>query len=484
MGALAPSVVVLGASLLGGPGLADPTADSRPSILLLVIDTLRADAVSAYGSSEDTTPRLDALAGDGLLYRRAYAPSPWTLPSHATLFTGLRADEHRTGMPGLGVLPENVSTVAELLGAAGYDTAALSENPIVSDLFQLLQGFEYRRSFSWLGKAVPGQPRRAVEFKVLHELRLWLGQRDPSRPYFLFVNLFDPHSPYEIRDENRFLPPGTDAATVRSRSTKPHWLLCAGLPSPKEVAVQRGLYLGDVAAADKTAGAIIDLLREQRGADELIIVATSDHGELFGEGRLMGHEFSLHGALLQVPLIVHGLADTPPAIIEQGVGLVDVPPSILRWAGLEVPAGLSSRPLPQAANEKGEAERGFLAAYSDTLKHAPEPWLRGGGKPEDTQTVRQFCGPSDPVFGGMASLTRYPHKFRWYERYPPELYDLRWDAQERSNQATFQRELVEAFTAEMEAFVGAAGLVNPKNAHPETLSDDAIDALRQLGYAE
>jgi arylsulfatase A-like enzyme len=250
----------------------------------------------------------------------------------------------------------------------------------------MLQGFEYRRFDKF---AVPPVP-----FEVMTELRTWLAKRDGSRPYFLFVNLFGPHGPYEIRDENRFLPAGTDAATVRRRGGRPNRLLCGRLPSAEGIAVQRGLYLGDVAAADQTAGAIIDLLRKKGNADELIIVATSDHGELFGEGRLMGHEFSLHGAALQVPLIVHGLAATQPAVIERGVGLVDVMPSILRWAGLEVPAELSGKPLPQAPITSGEAERGFLAAYSDTFRHAPQEWLeswrQARGQSNDPAVLRSF----------------------------------------------------------------------------------------------
>jgi hypothetical protein len=84
----------------------------------------------------------------------------------------------------------------------------------------------------------------------------------------------------------------------------------------------------------------------------------------------------------------------------------------------------------------------------------------------------------------MASLTRYPHKFRWYERYPPELYDLSWDAQERSNQAAYQPELIKAFAAEIEAFIRAAGLVDPQAPNPETLAEDAVKVLQELGYIE
>jgi len=181
-------------------------ADSQPSILLLVVDTLRSDAVSAYGSVEGTTPTIDRLAADGLRYEHAYSPSSWTLPSHATLLSGLGPDEHRTGMPGRAVLPESVVTLAERLGAAGYETAAISENILVSDVFAPLQGFEYRRSSRY------DEKRGEIPIDAVSEVREWFAPRDGTRPFFLFVNLIDAHVPYTIRRENRFVPEGTGVA--------------------------------------------------------------------------------------------------------------------------------------------------------------------------------------------------------------------------------------------------------------------------------
>ena len=174
--------------------------DERPSIVLIVIDTLRANAVSAYGAVEGTTPFIDALAAEGILYRHAYASSSWTLPSHATLLTGLRVDEHRAGMPGRAVLPEDIITLAERLQAAGYDTAGISENIIVSDVFNLLQGFDHRRSSYY------HEQKGEIPLEAVPEIREWLAQRQSDRPFFLFVNLIDAHVPYTIRDTNPFVP--------------------------------------------------------------------------------------------------------------------------------------------------------------------------------------------------------------------------------------------------------------------------------------
>jgi arylsulfatase A-like enzyme len=477
------SVALTTVYLLLGFATARASGDTRPSILLIVIDTLRANAVSVYGSVEGTTPTLDALAAEGLVYKHAYASAPWTLPSHATIFSGLRVDQHRVGMPGQPVLSEEVLTLAERMQAAGYETAAISENVIVSDLFQLLQGFEHRRSTAWHAGAMLGQPPVEARVDVPYEVRKWLANRNPGRPFFLFVNLNDPHSPYKIRGQNPFVPDGVSESEIKRRSAKPHWLICSGLPRPDKLAVQWGLYLGEVAAADVLVGEIIRLVREPAFANGLITIATSDHGEFFGERNLMGHEFSLQSAVLQVPLIVHGLDGVQPSTIEQPVGLVDVAPSILRWTGIEVRDELAGDPLPRLPEPSRARERVFLAAYSDEYKHNPEFW-DGEFKGEDKGMVRQFCASSDRVFGGMASLIRYPLKFHWFERYPPELYDLSWDPKERSNQAKFHPELVERFTSEVKSFVEAAGLESSSPTATDELSNEAIEALKGLGYVE
>ena len=459
------------------PGMACEPAPARPSILLVVLDTVRADAVSAYGSTRETTPRIDALASMGVRYAKAYAPSPWTLPSHATLFTGLGVETHRTGMPGQLVMPSDVPTVASLLSAAGYESAAFAENAIVSDAFALLRGFEYRR-FLTFGQS---DERGRTDFDAIQEIRAWLAQRDECRPYFVFVNLFGAHAPYEIREANRFLPSDADPAAVKGRASRPHRLLCGGLPGEEEVAIQRGLYLGDVAAVDAKAGEIIDLLRDAGSGDGPIVVVTSDHGELFGEERLMGHDFSLHGALLRVPLIVYGAPGAAPSVVEQGVGLEDVATSVLRWAGVPEPESFTGRPLPLVASQDGE--RSFFAAYSDAMRHSPRAWLEDGVQLDDLEHVRQFCSETDKVYGGMASLTRYPFKYRWYQRYPPELYDLSWDAGERSNQAEYRPDLVESFAREMDRYLAESG-VDRAPEQVEELPEEAVESLRALGYID
>jgi arylsulfatase A-like enzyme len=451
-------------------------ADERPSIVLIVVDTLRVNAVSAYGIVEGTTPVIDALAAEGILYRHAYASSSWTLPSHATLLSGLRVDEHRTGMPGRAVLPEGVVTLAERLQAAGYETAGISENILVSDVFNLLQGFDHRRSSRY------GKAKRIMLLDAVLEVRNWLRQRKGDQPFFLFVNLIDPHVPYTIRDENPFVPPTATPGQIRSRAAQPHRLLCGGLPGKEQLEILWGLYLGDVASADAKIGKILSDVRKEAGPREMFSIVTSDHGEYFGERKLLGHEFGLGEAVLHIPMVVHGRTKAQPSVVEHPVALVDVAPSVLEWAGVEVPASFLGSRLPESATAEGGDSRGLVAAYSDRYLPTPEDW-QGVAEPQSKEHARQFCVPSDPVFGSMATLVRYPLKLHWFEKYPPELYDLSWDSSERSNQAMQRPEVVEQMTSELEAFVRAARLEGDEG-EAEAVSPEALEALRELGYVQ
>jgi arylsulfatase A-like enzyme len=458
--------------------------------VLVVIDTLRASAVSAHGVETGTTPHLDAMAAEGLDYRRAYAPAPWTLPSHASLLTGLGVEVHGVGLRGRLTLPEEIVTLAERFAAAGYDTAAFSENMLVSDTFDLLQGFAHRRHTQVYKKEVT-QLAGDVLFKLDVERHVgeWLAQRDTGRPFFLFVNIADPHNPYTVVDENRFVDPDLSRTELGRYAKEPQQMLCELLPSKYEVDVLRGLYLGEVVRADAKVVRLAEQVSTHLGASRnLITVVTSDHGEMFGERRLLGHEFSLHDALLHIPLIVHGLPD-PPAVIEEPVTLVDVASSLLRWAGIDGAPMSAARLLPTrdapngtGAQEGGSQPRSFFAAYSDNFAIRPEDWS-GVVEFLDKSYPRRGCGGKDKVFGGMASLRDASYKFHWFERYEPELYDLRWDPDERFDLAGQQPERVQQYRSRIEAIVDAAGVT----AEPDPaggLTPDAAEALRALGYLD
>lgn len=459
----------------------EPTPeDTRPAVLVVVIDTLRADAVSAHGEVAGTTPALDGLAAEGLRYAHAYAPAPWTIPSHASIFTGRRPDRHGVGVAGRVTAPEGLDTLAGRLAAAGYETVGFSENPLVSEPFGLVQGFERFTSQTVEGRV--GHlldPRANPPFGTTDRVHRWSRTRERDRPFLVFVNLFDPHEPYRVRPENPFLPPGATADVAARMDLSTH-RICRDLPPPDELAILRGLYLGGVSAADAKLGEIVAHVRRAAGRRPLIVVVTSDHGEHLGEHRLLDHQFSVRNPLLHVPLVVQGLPETTPAVVEAPVGLEDLTPSILAWTGVSPPPALDGRLLPVGATSHPPA-RSLFAVYTDERGAAAPDWPDAVRIPAPTgpRDPRSACGPEDRVFGTLLAHTRFPYRLIRFAEGPSELYDLRWDPLERSDLASQQPERV----AELERTLEAAVHLGDRRA-PGDIPPGARERLEALGYAE
>jgi arylsulfatase A-like enzyme len=379
------------------------------------MDTTRADAVSAYGRVAATTPAVDELAAGGILYRNAYASSPWTLPSHATLFTGLPAEQHGVDWRA-PVAPPTLVFIAERLRTAGYQTMGYSENPWVTPAFGMTQGFDRFHE----------APADASTFDST--LSAWLRTRTAGEPLFLFVNVMDAHWPYEMRATNAHLPPGVAPAEAAAVSQWPPDYMCSGPARRRDLEILHGLYLGDVAAADAKVGRLRRLLRDA-GVERPILVVTADHGEHFGEHGLCSHQFSLGNALLHVPLVVHGLG-SGAAIIDEAVELADLAPSIAGWARLSPDPAWTGRPLPLEPG--GAGKRDLRALYLDPAGGggADEPALARLGR-RQAEALRSHCTEKDRVWGNIRALTRHPLKLVWYERFPPRLYDLAADPEER-----------------------------------------------------
>jgi arylsulfatase A-like enzyme len=414
--------------LASAPG-ASADAD-RPSILLFVLDTTRVDAVSAYGAARATTPSFDRLAAEGLLYRQAYSNAPWTLPSHATLFTGQLPREHGIGVRSWRAA-EGLPTLASRLHDAGYDTAGFSENPFVGELTNLDQGFA---TFEQVKTVHAARPRAdgglsGTGERLTSAVREWLG-RERTRPFFLFVNVVDPHFPYEVRLENPFLPAGVD----RARAGK---VVQVGVPAPlchkpiatADIDILYGLYLGDVAAGDRKLAAVHEAARRAAGTRRLVTIATSDHGESFGEQGLMGHLFGMGNQLLHVPLVVHGLPGAEPRALHTPVQLADVAPSVLAWSGVTTSPAEQARRLP--VQDGGAGSLPLLAQYGDLETMGGEqdaPLVRFVA--DQARKLRQGCKPQDRLFGGIEAAIAFPWKALAYEGRAAELYDLHADPAE------------------------------------------------------
>jgi len=480
--ALIPALAVMGGCT---PERVEPV-DPRPTILLVVFDTLRADAVSAYGAIEGTTPAFDALASGGLLYGRAYAPSPWTLPSHASLLTGFGPDRHGVGIAGRMGLRAELATLAERLADAGYQTGGFSENPLISDLFGFEQGFERFAARTVEDAMNEENTPGSSQFDIVDEVTAFAAKRDRERPFFVFVNLFDPHAPYLVREENRFVDPDVSPGDSWAPDDLKNaaYRICDRVPSAEDLKILHGLYLGDVAEADAKLGKIEAIARRAAGEGPLIVVATGDHGEHFGEHRLLSHEFSVRAPVLHIPLVVHGVPDALAGVIDLPVTLEDVTASVLDWAGVEIPPEFSGRPLPIRDPVPDRSDVDLVAVYSDATSKEPSNGEEHLSFSEDAQNLkRSNCWSRDRVYGDMVALTRWPFKLIWFEKYPAELYDLSWDPMERSDLADLRPEISGPLIEEARRLAAELGLASLER-KIEAPSGAKREALRGLGYVE
>ena len=294
----------------------------RPNVLLVTIDTLRADHCSAYGYSVATTPVLEGLARRGTLFRRAYAPTATTSPSHAALLTSRHP--RRLGVFKNGhVIHDDEITLAEIFADAGYATAAFVSSVPVRAKFGFGQGFEhfddaFTREDASVGREKLKKPHDRIAGSTLREFRTWLAARDDERPLFLWVHFVDPHGPYR--------------APERFRGT---W------PKGTKGSIRR--YDQEVRYADKRLGLLMSSLHAIEGDLGTIVLVTSDHGEGLGDHGWNAHGINLYEEAVRVPMVLSwrkGKGAVPRAqVVEEPVTLLDVAPTLVRLAGLDAPDG-------------------------------------------------------------------------------------------------------------------------------------------------
>ena len=333
---------------LGGLVACSPGATPRPSVILISIDTLRADHVGAYGYERDTTPFLDRFAEQSLLFERAFTPASWTLTAHATMLTGLQPDEHGILADGLAFSPET-PLLAERLQAVGYRTLGLFFRGWINEERGFGRGFDVF------------QNHRNAEEAGAHLLSL-LPQESGGPPLFLFLHLFDVHSqPFKpdssiVYDSpephrNRFVAP--DAAPLPELPSQVLWET-EGLLDPEQREHLVALYDGAIHYVDTRLEQWFSELERRGLLENALVIVTADHGEALGQranGRLHGHG-GYYQEGLHVPLIVR-LPDGSRAgeRIQAPVQLGDLVPTILEVCGLAPDARLGGLSLREALPE-------------------------------------------------------------------------------------------------------------------------------------
>ncbi len=494
----------------GGPaaGAEDPEPAPEPAVaragmpdvVLVSIDTLRADRLGAYGGSPSLTPEMDRIAAEGVVFTRALASSPWTVPSVASMLTGLPTERHGAGLPfGSGLtflrtpLADGFTTLAERFAAAGYRTAAVVANGFLSPQQGLAQGFElffnplFNASGAIFMRDVP-LVRLVLSFipdekigdyraeGVTAAALAWLAEESEA-PRFLWVHYIDPHTPFQA-DPSKL---DFDAWKAEMRQIQPEVLddgtvvgeVFAGTShvrggmlwlGPEDRRRIEEYYDRAVGYVDRHVGGLFAALRARAGGRPVVAALTADHGEELWDHGHFEHGHDYYREVTRVPLIFW-CAGCPGEAVPAGrrsdalAGLVDVSPTLLELAGLEPP--------PAGAPDEGRSLAAFWSAADPGSEPPPAPRFAGGN-----------------LYGLPAVLIEDgPWRFILRANGEQELYDVDRDPQERHDLAGVHPEVAERYREVLEPRL-AAFLTGGAGDGPAELSPETLEALRSLGYVQ
>lgn len=421
----------------------------RPNIILITLDTTRVDHLSCYGYYRQTSPNLDKLADESVLYNKAIAPSSWTLPSHASLFTGKFTSSHGAQYDPEGPLhltdaingpktwqiyrarglAQNEITLAMILKKAGYATGAVVGGPWMKKIFGLNKGFDF-----YDDRQIGTVNGRAAN-QVTDSAFSWIEQYS-RRNFFLFLNYFDPHSPYlpTERFAFSFLPKSTNF-----RGRKP------------TIGETISLYDGEILYMDHYIGKLLDKLKTDNLYDNTMIIVTADHGELFGEHNQFGHGHYLYQEEIHVPLFIkYPGTEVPPTQSDVQIQLNDVMAIVLDRLRIALPQDIQSGVPPQIGHPL------LAEAYPLSVLSQDGHWR---------------------------AIFDNDFKFIWNSKGDHLLFNLKDDPREMQNLAVVNSECKNRMKSVLNQYL--AKLPEPGPA-PETqdLDKNTKEALSSLGYLE
>ena len=433
-----------------------PTPTTKRNVLLIVWDTVRGDHTSLHGYPRRTTPNLEKLAGRGVRCDRAFATSSWTLPSHASMFTGRWP--HQLGVDWNSPMRSDVPTLAERLAALGYETAGFVANlDYCGRETGLARGFarfedfpiKFRDIFirqmalgrrlilrervvalntlleNTFGRSFGLSLRSNEHLKTGHDVNGafldWFdGRHSRRRPFFAFLNLNDAHTPYEV-PEDSVVGFGMRPTSESDLKTLANWTsLTREKLSPRDVQLATDVYDDAIAALDRRLGELLGELERRGVLDETLVIVTADHGEHLGDHGLYFHGCSLYRELVQVPLVIVGKDLPAGRRVAESLSLRDIPATIVDLLGLEPDTLLRGRSLSRFWNRGGGPS---------SVRPRSEPLLIQTGKP-----LYLVNGGREPVaIGPMSSVVDSGMHYIRLANRREELYFLDSDPDERRN---------------------------------------------------
>lgn len=487
----------------------------EPNVVLVVMDTARADLVDARFDGEEVTPNLSELAASGTRFTRAYSTAPWTLPSHASLFTGTypsrhgaHADSERLG--------DDLRTLPAVFSEAGYDSIAVSNNVWVSDAFGLARGFDnffctwqLVQSTANVGEA--GLTRQgwekwvAVAREILggnpvtnvlnaahakFQFSKWshddgarrtnrwltdhLSARDDDRPFFLFVNYLEPHLEYRPPEEfaERFLPAEVDYEEAM-QVPQNAWKYVTGQVelSDHDFEVLRALYAAEIAYLDSRIEELVAFLEADGSWDDTVFVVVGDHGENIGDHGLMDHQYCLYDTLLHVPVIATGGRFSGGGEDDRLLQLVDLPPTLVDEAGFD--ASAFRQQVQGASVFESDGERSHVFAEYMAPQPSPEAIEERVGDPD---------GVMEHYDRSLRCVREDGHKLVVGSDGSTELYDVEADPEETTDVSAERPAVVRDLEETLEEWLNS--FERPEPSPDVAVADTVKSTLEDLGYIQ
>lgn len=453
----------LASSCLCACGAADP-----PNVVMILIDTLRADHLGCYGYARPISPNIDALAGEGTLFENAVAQSSWTGPSVASLFTSVYPSQH--GMTQFGsTLATGRPTLAEELRRGGYRTLAVSANfAFVNQRKGLLRGFDQIEELS--RRADPGEKSEllgisAVAGRLVTDRAIELLDASREDPFFLYVHYMDPHSSYQPNPTLATSQPGYQGPVDGSTDQLQQIVRGEIEIGERDLAQLISLYDGEIASVDTEVGRLLDHLRDIGAYDASVIVLLSDHGEEFLDHGSLFHMFTLYREQIHVPLILRRPGGYAGGLrVRSVVELVDIGPTLLELAGLADPRPIVGASLVSVMDGSADARSGTeeKAAFSELH-----------GDPQVTAVWRAKKHRTALTTQAWSLVAGEP-------RGAVELYDLAADPGQTRDRAAQQRPVLEALSQRLSAQATSVWDPQPE----QRIDEQEALGLRALGYLD